>query len=125
MMHSRLAFSARNSSTDASSPASVSLLPPAHHCGILDWLLSRRAFSHRFITMNEHRQQSALALQPKLVNIVLNLTANTEVINQNMCAIRQRLLMQADMAVGIHIDDCQRVIAQTQQLVGYLRGITR
>ena len=90
-----------------------------------DWLLSRQAFSHRFITMNEHRQQSALALQPKLVNIVLNLTANTEVINQNMCAIRQRLLMQADMAVGIHIDDCQRVIAQTQQLVGYLRGITR
>ncbi len=65
----------------------------------------------------------ASALQPKLVNIVLNLTANTEVINQN--TIRQRLLMQSDMAVGIHIDDCQRVIAQTQQLVGYLRGITR
>ena len=75
--------------------------------------------------MNEHRQQSALALQPKLVNIVLNLAANTEVINQNMCTIRQRLLMQSDMAVGIHIDDCQRVLAQTQQLVGYLRGITR
>lgn len=90
-----------------------------------DWLLSCQTFSHRFITMNEHRQQSALALQPKLVNIVLNLAANTEVINQNMCTIRQRLLMQSDMAVGIHIDDCQRVLAQTQQLVGYLRGITR
>ncbi len=33
-LHSRLAFSARSSSTGTSSPASVSLQPPAHHCGI-------------------------------------------------------------------------------------------
>ena len=75
--------------------------------------------------MNEHRQQSALALQPQLVNIVLNLAANAEIINQYMRASRKCLLMQSDVAVGINIDDCQRVFTQAQDLMRYLRGVAR
>jgi|GEM_PF-4142409 len=68
-------------------------------------LLRRQALHHRLIAVNDGRQQARLALEPDLIKIVLQLAADPQVINKQMRAGRQRLLVQANVAVSIGLDD--------------------
>ena len=61
--------------------------------------------------MDDNGKQTALALQPDLIQIVLDLAANAQIVNQKMSVLRQPLLMQADMAVRIDVDDGKYMIA--------------
>ena len=61
--------------------------------------------------MDNNGKQTALALQPDLIQIVLDLAANAQIVNQKMSVLRQPLLMQADMAVRIDVDDGKYMIA--------------
>ena len=75
--------------------------------------------------MDHHRQQAALTLEPDLVQIVLDLAANAQIVNQDMAILRQPLLMQADMAVRIDVDDGKYMIALGDKLSGQRAGAVR
>ena len=47
-------------------------------------LLARQTFRHRFVTVDNHRQQTALGLQPYLVKIFLQRAAHTQAIEEYM-----------------------------------------
>lgn len=72
--------------------------------------------------MDDNRKQTTLALQPDLIQIVLNLAANAQIVNQKMSVLRQPLLMQADMAVRIDVDDGKYMIALGDKLSGQRAG---
>lgn len=78
-------------------------------------LLRRQTLRHRLITMDGHRQNAALALQPQLIQILLQLAADAQIVNQNIAIDRQRLLMQANMAVAVRMHDDQRAVADVNE----------
>lgn len=88
-------------------------------------LFGREALRHRFVTMDHHRQQAALTLEPDLVEIVLDLAANAQIVDQNMGIGRHRLLMQTDMTIRIYVRDGEHMVALRQQLAGQRRGTVR
>ena len=75
--------------------------------------------------MDHHRQQAALTLEPDLVEIVLDLAANAQIVDQNMGIGRHRLLMQTDMTIRIYVRDGEHMVALRQQLAGQRRGTVR
>lgn len=88
-------------------------------------LLRRKAFRHSLITMDDNRKQAALALQPDLIEIVLDLAANAQIVNQDMAILRQSLLVQADMAVRIDVNDREDMIALGDKLSCQRAGTVR
>lgn len=75
--------------------------------------------------MDDNGKQTALALQPDLIQIVLDLAANALIVNQKVSVLRQPLLMQADMAVRIDVDDGKYMIALGDKLSGQRAGAVR
>lgn len=75
--------------------------------------------------MDDNRKQAALALQPDLIEIVLDLAANAQIVNQDMAILRQSLLVQADMAVRIDVNDREDMIALGDKLSGQRAGTVR
>ncbi|VFS42226.1 Uncharacterised protein [Enterobacter cancerogenus] len=55
-------------------------------------------------------------MQPNLVQIVLDLAAEAQIVNQNVGIRRQSLLMQADMAIRINVNNGEHVIALGNEL---------
>lgn len=86
-------------------------------------LLGRQTLRHRLITMDSHRQNAPLALQPQLIQILLQLAADAQIVNQNIAIDRQRLLMETNMAIAVRVDHDQRAVADVDQGAGQ-RGIT-
>lgn len=66
--------------------------------------------------MDNRLQQLTMALQPDLIQVILHLAADTEIVNQDVCARRQRLLMQAYMAVGVRPDHHDAMVAVPDKL---------
>lgn len=75
--------------------------------------------------MDDNGKQTALALQPDLIQIVLDLAVNAQIVNQKVSVLRQPLLMQADMAVRIDVDDGKYMIALGDKLSSERAGAVR
>lgn len=75
--------------------------------------------------MDDNRKQAALALQPDLIEIVTDLAANAQIVNQDMAILRQSLLVQADMAVRIDVNDREDMIALGDKLSCQRAGTVR
>ena len=75
--------------------------------------------------MDNNRQQATLALQPNLVEIVLDLAVDAKIVNQQMGIRRQRLLVQTDMAIRIHIHDRENMVALRKKLASERGGTVR
>ena len=75
--------------------------------------------------MDNNRQQTALALQPNLIEIVLDLAVDAKIVNQKMGICGQRLLVQTNMAIRIHIHDRENMVALCDKLACQRSGAVR
>ncbi|CVE37375.1 Uncharacterised protein [Serratia marcescens] len=67
--------------------------------------------------MDHHRQQAAQRLQPQLMQILLQLAGGGVVIDQETAVVRQRLLMEPYLAVGIGVQQHEHAVGKLQRLL--------